>query len=112
MMDGRPLYPQGHHPVRTDCSTDCIVQLKPLRRMDVDIKYYYVDFGLSARFSPGTSSLVVGNIGRDSEFPERSRTVPYDAYKADIHALGNVFYKEFQLVRTTLLLYSAVCAFH
>lgn len=80
--------------------------------MDVDIKYYYVDFGLSARFSPGTSSLVVGNIGRDSEFPERSRTVPYDAYKADIHALGNVFYKEFQLVRTTLLLYSAVCAFH
>ncbi|EIW54109.1 uncharacterized protein TRAVEDRAFT_51834 [Trametes versicolor FP-101664 SS1] len=97
MMDGRPLYPQGHHPVRTDSSVDAIDQLKPLRRIDHPIKYFYIDFGLSARFPPGASSLVLGDVGRDAEVPELSWDVPYDAYKADIHALGNLFFKEFQL---------------
>lgn len=112
MMDGRPLYPQGHHPVRTNSSIDAIDELKPLRRIDHPIKYFYVDFGLSVRFPPGASSLVVGDVGRDAEVPELSWDVPYDAYKADIHALGNLFYKEFQLVSSTsdLLARCRTCA--
>ncbi|KAI0364016.1 hypothetical protein BV20DRAFT_957137 [Pilatotrama ljubarskyi] len=96
MMDGRPLYPQGHHPVRRNCSEDIIDELAPLHRIDHPVKYFYVDFGLSVRFAPGASTLVVGDVGRDAEVPELSSTVPYDAYKADIYALGNLFDKEFQ----------------
>ena len=63
------------------------------------VKYFYVDFGLSVRFQPGESTLVVGDVGRDDEVPELSSTVPYDAFKADIYALGNLFEKEFAQVR-------------
>lgn len=104
MMDGRPLYPQGHHPVRMDSSVDAIDELKPLRRIDVQIKYFYVDFGLSVKFPLGGSSQVVGKLGRDASVPELSWTTPYDAYKANVHALGTVFRKEFQQVSAKILL--------
>ncbi|KAJ3009451.1 hypothetical protein NUW54_g2780 [Trametes sanguinea] len=94
MMDGSSLYPHGHHPVYTNCSPDLIEELTPLPRMDCQVKYYYVDFGLSVRFKPGASTLVIGDVGRDEEVPELSSTVPYDAFKADIYALGNLFDKE------------------
>ncbi|KAI0827734.1 kinase-like domain-containing protein [Trametes gibbosa] len=95
MMDGRALYPQGHHPVRIRCSADLLDDLTPLRRIDHQIEYFYIDFGLSIRFSTGASPLVLGYIGRGAEVPEISATVPWDAYKADIYALGNLFHKEF-----------------
>ncbi|OSC97558.1 hypothetical protein PYCCODRAFT_1376921 [Trametes coccinea BRFM310] len=95
MMDGSSLYPDGHHPVYTTCSPDLIEEITPLLRMDHPVRYYYVDFGLSVRFQSGASTLVVGDVGRDEEVPELSSTVPYDAFKADIYALGNLFDKEF-----------------
>ncbi|KAI0669458.1 kinase-like domain-containing protein [Trametes maxima] len=95
MMDARPLYPSGHHPVRMHCAPDAIHDAIPLSRADHPVQYYYVDFGLSKRFPPGAPSLVLGRVGRDMEIPELSNTVPYDAYKADIYALGNLFDKEF-----------------
>lgn len=98
MMDGSPLYPGGFHPMRRGFSQDVIDELKPLSRMEHPVRYYYIDFGLSERFSPGASSLVIGDVGRDDEVPELSSTVPYDGYKADIHALGNLFHKELELV--------------
>ncbi|KAI0330382.1 hypothetical protein GY45DRAFT_1250942 [Cubamyces sp. BRFM 1775] len=94
MMDGRSLYPQGHHPIWRDRSLDAIEELIPLHRMDHPVKYFYVDFGLSVRFAPDSPTLVVGDVGRDAEVPELSSTVPYDGYKADIYALGNLFDKE------------------
>ncbi|KAI0700985.1 kinase-like domain-containing protein [Cerioporus squamosus] len=94
MMDASSLYPQGHHPVQRNYSADMIDEVKPLSRTDHPVRYYYVDFGLSERFSPGDSSLVVGDVGRDAEVPELSSTVPYDGYKADIYALGNLFFNE------------------
>ncbi|KAJ3003796.1 hypothetical protein NUW54_g5122 [Trametes sanguinea] len=94
MMDGRSLYPHGHHPVWRDRSPDAVEDLIPLARIDHPVKYFYVDFGLSVRFSPGQSTLVVGDVGRDASVPELSSTVPYDAYKADIYALGTFFEKE------------------
>ena len=102
-MDGSALYPRGHHPVWTDCSPDIVEELKPLLRMDHPVKYFYVDFGLSVRFEPSASPYVVGDVGRDAEVPELSSTVPYDAFKADIYALGNLFDKEF--VQVCLLYY-------
>ncbi|OSC97559.1 hypothetical protein PYCCODRAFT_1440077 [Trametes coccinea BRFM310] len=94
MMDGRSLYPHGHHPVWRDRSPDAVEDLVPLPRIDHPVKYFYVDFGLSVRFLPGQSSLVVGDVGRDASVPELSSTVPYDAFKADIYALGTFFEQE------------------
>ncbi|KAH9851111.1 kinase-like domain-containing protein [Lenzites betulinus] len=107
MMDGRPLYPQGHHPVRHMYSADALNLVTPLRRIDHRIEYFYIDFGLSVRFPPGASPLVLGYIGRGKNVPEISATVPWDAYKADVCALGNVFHKAFLQVRTTTLSPSA-----
>ncbi|KAI0351979.1 kinase-like protein [Trametes cingulata] len=95
MMDARPLYPNDHHPVRMHRAPDAIHDAIPLSRSDHPVKYYYVDFGLSVHFPEGASSRVVGVVGRDKEIPELSADVPYDAFKADIYALGNLFDKAY-----------------
>ncbi|RPD57465.1 kinase-like protein [Lentinus tigrinus ALCF2SS1-7] len=95
MMDARPLYPQGHHPVQLNYTPDGMYRISPLSRTDRPVRYYYIDFGLSVQFPKGASPYVVGDVGRDTDVPELSETVPYDAFKVDIFALGNLFYKEF-----------------
>ncbi len=99
MMDAQPLYPEGYHPARPDHTPDALYKVTPLSRADHPVRYYYIDFGLSTCFSPGASSHVVGEIGRDTEVPELSDDIPYDAYKVDIFSLGNVYSKEFEQVR-------------
>ncbi|OSX61727.1 hypothetical protein POSPLADRAFT_1144317 [Postia placenta MAD-698-R-SB12] len=94
MMDGRPLYPHGHHPVRYGYSRDGASELAPLARIDHPVRYYFIDFGLSTHFAPGVSPSVVGAAGRDKEVPELSLDVPYDAFKVDIFAMGNLYDKE------------------
>ncbi|TBU39410.1 kinase-like domain-containing protein [Dichomitus squalens] len=95
MMDGRSLYPQGYHPVRTEFLPDGANDARPLSRSNCSVQYYYVDFGLSTLFEEGEDPLVLGRTGRDKEIPELSNEVPYDAYRADVFALGNLYYKEF-----------------
>ncbi|KAI0364011.1 kinase-like protein [Pilatotrama ljubarskyi] len=95
MMDARPLYPNDHHPVRLHRALDAIRDANPLPRSDHPVKYYYVDFGLSVHFPEGASPRVIGRVGRDMEIPELSSDVPYDAFKADIYALGNLFDKAY-----------------
>ena len=99
MMDGRALYPEGHHPVRINYSSDGIYELKPLPRSSCSVRYYFIDFGLSKQFREGEEPMVLGRAGRDKEIPELSSEVPYDAYRADVFALGNLYYKEFVSVR-------------
>ncbi|KAI0629613.1 hypothetical protein C8Q77DRAFT_1065309 [Trametes polyzona] len=96
MMDGSALYPGGHHPVRLDHTPDAIYTAVPLTRSERRVRYLYIDFGFSCHFPPGTSPYAVGDIGRDTEVPELSTTVPYDAFKVDIFALGNLYAKEFE----------------
>ncbi|TFY59644.1 hypothetical protein EVG20_g7709 [Dentipellis fragilis] len=95
MMDGAPLYPRGHHPIRREFLPDAVHLISPLPRIDNPVRYYFIDFGMSTRFEPGASHLVTGAKGRDKELPELSRDVPYDAFKADVFILGNVYKKEF-----------------
>ena len=98
MMDARPLYPEGYHPVRQNYTPDGMYTISPLSRTDRPVRYYYIDFGLSVQFAPGAAPYVVGDVGRDTDVPELSDSVPYDAFKVDIFALGNLFYKEFYQV--------------
>ncbi|KAI0365099.1 kinase-like protein [Pilatotrama ljubarskyi] len=96
MMDARPLYPDGYHPVRLDYSPDALREVTPSPRIGRSIKYYYIDFGLAVHIPRGGSPYVVGDVGRDTDVPELSHDVPYDAFKVDIFALGNLFSKQFE----------------
>ncbi|KAI0323329.1 kinase-like protein [Cubamyces sp. BRFM 1775] len=96
MMDAHALYPDGHHPVRINYTPDAIYKVTPLPRVEHRMKYYYIDFGLARRFPEGASTYVVGDVGRDTDVPELSSDVPYDAFKVDIFALGNLYFKEFE----------------
>ncbi|KAI0657831.1 kinase-like protein [Cubamyces menziesii] len=96
MMDAKAMYPEGHHPVRLDYTPDAIYEVTPLPRLGRKIPYYYIDFGLARQFPQGASHMVVGDVGRDTEVPELSSTVPYDAFKVDIFALGNLYAKELE----------------
>lgn len=99
MMDAKPLYPDGHHPVRLEASPDALYDVIPLPRTGRSIRYYYIDFGLSVKFPEGAPSLVVGDVGRDADVPELSPDVPYDAFPVDIYALGNMLFTHFEQVR-------------
>ncbi|KAK7691431.1 hypothetical protein QCA50_004830 [Cerrena zonata] len=95
MMDGEPLFPKGHHPVRLDYLEDGARDAPCLSRQDHPVKYYFVDFGLSSCFDPGVVPLVVGTKGRDKEPPELDDHRPYNPFPLDIFILGNLYRKEF-----------------
>ena len=98
MMDGRPLYPHGHHPVRRNRSIDGLYEATALSRTEHPVRYYYIDFDLSVRFAEGQPHLVLGDVGREDKVPELSADVPYDPFKVDVFSLGNLYHKEFVLV--------------
>lgn len=95
MMDGSPLYPQGHHPIRLESTADGIYDAIPLSRTDRPVRYFFIDFGISSCFRPGEPPLVLGRKGRDKGPPELSNEIPYNAFHLDIFLLGNVYNKEF-----------------
>ena len=64
------------------------------------MRYFFIDFDLSVCFEEGESHDVIGDVGRDNQVPELSNDVPYNAFKVDIFALGNLYYKEFSMVRS------------
>ncbi|CDO77759.1 hypothetical protein BN946_scf184993.g22 [Trametes cinnabarina] len=96
LMDAKALYPGGYHPIRLDYTPDTLYPVSALPRAGRDVRYFFIDFGLSVRFSPGASTYVVGDVGRDAEVPELSEKIPYDAFKVDIFSLGNVYFKLFE----------------
>ena len=95
LMDARSLYPAGFHPIRLNSTPDALYEAIPLSRTDHPVRYFYIDFDLSVRFAEGESHYVLGDVGRDDKVPELSNHIPYDAFKVDIFALGNLYYGEF-----------------
>ena len=101
-MDAKALYPKGFHPVFHHRLLEAHESAPVLPRSTAQIKYYYVDFGISTyipRDSP--TRMVTGVFGRDQEVPELSAEIPYDPFKVDVYILGNVF-TEFIAVRAKL----------
>ncbi|KAH9935121.1 kinase-like domain-containing protein [Epithele typhae] len=95
MMDASALFPEGHHPVRLQATPDAVYDAKYHPRTGRPVRYLYIDFDCATVFDDGKPSMVLGVIGRDREVPELSDLVPYDAFKVDIYALGNMYFKEF-----------------
>ena len=99
LMDATRMYPLGFHPV-DDIFLDDLTTLAPvIPRLEVGVKYYFVDYGISSYFPAGSQrDLVLGIAGRDQDVPELSKVVPYDPFKVDIFTIGNVLRGEFQAV--------------
>ncbi|OCH90628.1 hypothetical protein OBBRIDRAFT_754583 [Obba rivulosa] len=96
MMVADAMYPFGFHPILYRCLPDGKSTAPYLRRSDVGVRYYYIDFGISVRIPPEKHpKLVTGFLGRDREVPELSATVPYDPFKVDVFIIGNVLRRQF-----------------
>ncbi|KAI0676773.1 kinase-like domain-containing protein [Trametes maxima] len=95
MMDASSLYPQGFHPVSQTKLPDVSDTAPTLSRSAAPVRYYFIDFGISTRFTPNSSRLVLGAMGLDQEPPELSEDVPYDPFKLDIFLIGNLIRREF-----------------
>ena len=95
-MDAVHLYPRGFHPVKDILLHDFLTPAPFIPRRDAGVKYYFIDYGISSHFPPGSRSrLVVGRDGRDQDVPELSDDVPYDPFKVDVYTIGSVLHHEF-----------------
>jgi len=91
------MYPLGFHPVEEIFLGDRKTLAPRISRLEAGVKYYFVDYGISSHFPPGSRrELVLGIAGRDQDVPELSNNVPYDPFKVDIFTIGNVLRDEFQ----------------
>ena len=99
LFDATHMYPLGFHPVKELFLDDITTGAPMIPRLEVGVKYYFVDYGISSYFPPGSQhELVLGIAGRDRDVPELSNSVPYDPFKVDIFTIGNVLRGEFQAV--------------
>lgn len=103
-MDGSNLYKGGWHPMDTWRARDGGDLFLNRRRSEVEIRYYFIDFGLSTEFPPGqTDRLVTGKLGR-IRAPEQISGLPYDPFKLDVYYLGHVYQTKIVDVRFPYLL--------
>ena len=91
MVDSKPLFPRGFHPVFPHRLPDASLHAPVLSRTVVPVKYYFVDFGISSYIPQDSEDkLVRGDFGRDQEVPELSLTTPYYPFKVDVFIIGNL----------------------
>lgn len=98
MMDASALFPCGFHPISKTRLPDVSGIAPTLSRSEAAVKYYFIDFGISTRFAPQSSRLVVGTPGLDQEPPELSEDVTYDPFKLDVFLIGNLIRRELHAV--------------
>lgn len=91
-MDASNLYHDGWHPMNTWLARNGRDNLSLNRkRSEAEIKYYFIDFGLSTQFAPEQRDcLVTGKLGR-IQAPEQISGLPYDPFKLDVYYLGRVY---------------------
>ena len=90
------MYPRGFHPLLQVAEADFSRPANPNRRREAkDIKYIFIDFGISSRFnSLEERYLVYGCMAQDPTIPELSGIVPYNPFAIDVYTLGNVYREE------------------
>ena len=93
MMDASSMYPGGFHPIHLDYAPDGFTRTRSRPRSRANVKYYFIDYGISSVAGPG--ELVTGVLGRDQEVPELSNDVPYNPFAVDVFLIGNMLRKVF-----------------
>ncbi|KAJ3508111.1 hypothetical protein NLJ89_g5928 [Agrocybe chaxingu] len=92
MMDVADVLPHGYHYACWDTEDGLYKPIRPLERRSVSPPdYFFIDFGLSSRFPPGTTGIKLhGLLGQDKTVPEGVSGELYDPFKYDVYQLGNV----------------------
>jgi hypothetical protein len=105
MMDATRMFPHGFHPaMNVFLPHDICAPAPVLPRLEVGVKYYFIDYRISSYFPEGTErQLVLGLSGCDQDVPELSDEVPYDPFKVDIFTIGNILRREFVVVSSISL---------
>ena len=109
MMDARDMYPVMWHPQRPYMTLDCKGFAKHYSRTRRPVKYYWIDFGLSSRYTgnDGTGPLEIPIWGGDRTVPEfqGDDPTPRDPFPTDVYYLGNIIREEFiQVLAHTVVL--------
>ena len=106
MMDPKPLFSEQPHPIDLSKSYDFKRRVKQYTRTGHPTTYYYIDFGLSYRFSSEEPNpLVPVAFGGDKSVPEyMDPSTPKDPYKIDVYCLGNLIREDLMGVSSALLL--------
>ena len=93
MMDGSPLFPRFHHPIKNMRNFEFTSRAKYHQRTAHPVKYYLVDFGISQHYEPfDTPPLEDLILGGDRTLPEfRLKIYRCDPFATDIYYLGNLF---------------------
>jgi len=98
MMEPK-MYPALYHPIRTAEKRDLSGAAKHHSRTERPVKYYFIDFGLSKRYSAeDRNPLEMPIRGGDKSVPEfqgEGYNQPSDPFAVDVYCLGNLIRKEF-----------------
>ena len=111
MMDPKPLYPDGYHPVLRDSKRNGKGFAKYYSRTARPTRYYLIDFGISRKYKPSDAPFLEIPIrGGDKSVPEFNPvTRRCDPFATDIYYLGNAIRENFLEVCAEILLqYNAV----
>ncbi|CAL1706317.1 unnamed protein product [Somion occarium] len=97
MMDPKPLFPDMYHPISVRMKKDLSGVAKHYTRTARPVKYYFIDFGISRKYSPVNPHPLEPPIrGGDKTVPEFQRShQPRDPFPTDIYYLGNLIREDF-----------------
>ena len=102
-MDAPSMFPNGFHPcsITRDRGGVLGVETIPRYKASGPVRYYFIDFGLSRRYSPDdTSPLAFPIFGGDKTVPEfQNSKKPMNPFPTDIYYLGNLLREDLLEVR-------------
>ena len=97
MFDASQMYPEGYHPVQLNRNRNLKGQAKRCTRTARPPRYYFIDFGLSRRYT-SRDALDEPLRGGDKSAPEHRRGERCNPFRTDIFYLGNLVREHFLLV--------------
>ena len=98
MLDPRNMYPDMYHPAFESMSRDYKKPAKYYTRTRRPTKYYWIDFGLSSRYSDDHGApLEIPILGGDRSVPEfqGDEATLRNPFPTDVYYLGNIVREEF-----------------
>lgn len=105
MMDPTALYPDLYHPMEINKTRDFRGKAKHFSRTQKPPRYYFVDFGLSRRYSPEDRPPLEEIIRPgDKSVPEHQGDAEVcDPFPTDVYLLGNTIRTRFTNVRALVI---------
>lgn len=104
MMDPLPLFPNLFHPENPRWTKQSGVEVKPAyTRTKRQVKYYLIDFGLSAIYDPYKGQITdIPVLSGDKTVPEFQNNMdePHEVYPTDVYYIGNMVRESFLQVRS------------